>query len=67
MPSASSTILLQIQHENHFLPTSKHRQAKVSHFLGICPYDFFIYHSNVAFQKIFWNETPSWLWLQNSD
>ena len=29
------TILLQIQHENHFLPTSKHRQAKVCRFRGI--------------------------------
>ena len=29
------TILLQIQHENNFLPTSKHRQAKVCRFRGI--------------------------------
>ena len=29
------TILLQIQHENNFLPTNKCRQAKVRHFLGI--------------------------------
>ena len=29
------TILLQIQHENHFLPTNKHRQAKVCRFRGI--------------------------------
>ena len=30
------TILLQIQHENNFLPTSKHRQAKVRRLLVIC-------------------------------
>ena len=40
------TILLQIQHENNFLPTSEHRQAKVRRFLGICLYDCFIYSSN---------------------
>ena len=45
------TILLQIQHENNFLPTSKHRQAKDSRFLGICLYDCFIYRSNFVFQK----------------
>ena len=28
-------ILLQIQQENYFLPTSKHRQAEVRRFLGI--------------------------------
>ena len=33
------------------LPTSKHRQAKVRRFLGICCYDCFIYRSNFAFQK----------------
>ena len=41
------TILLQIQHENNFLPTSEHRQAKVRRFLGICLYDCFTYRSNV--------------------
>ena len=45
------TILLQIQHENNFLPTSKHRQAKVRRFLGICLYDCFIYRSNFVFRK----------------
>ena len=40
------TILLQIKHENNFLPTSKHRQA-----LGICLYDCFIYSSNFVFRK----------------
>ena len=30
------TILLQIQYENNFLPTSEHRQAKVRRFLSIC-------------------------------
>ena len=44
-------ILLQIQHENNFLPTSKHQQAKDSRFLGICLYDCFIYRSNFVFQK----------------
>ena len=39
-------ILLQIQLENNFLPTSKHPQAKVRHFLGICFYECFIYRSN---------------------
>ena len=45
------TILLQIQHENNFLPTSEHRQAKVRRFLGICLYDCFIYRSNFVFRK----------------
>ena len=45
------TILLQIQNENFFQPTSKHRQAKVSHFLGICLYNYFTYRSNFMFQK----------------
>ena len=45
------TILLQIQHENNFLPTSTHRQAKVHSFLGICLYDCFIYCSNFAYRK----------------
>ena len=45
------TILLQIQHENNFLPTSKHQQAKDSHFLGLCSYDCFIYCSNFIFWK----------------
>ena len=31
-------ILLQIQQENNFLPTSKHLQALVRRFLGICLY-----------------------------
>ena len=31
--------LLQIQHDNNFLPTSKHQQAKVRRFLGICWHD----------------------------
>ena len=44
-------ILLQIQHENNFLPTSKHWQAKVCHILGICLY-FFIYRLNFVNQKI---------------
>ena len=46
------TILLQIQHENNFLPTSKHRQAKVRRFLGICLYDCFIYRSNFVFRNV---------------
>ena len=48
------TILLQIQHENHFLPTSKHRQAKVCRFRGIE-------------KKMYWNETPSWHRSQNRE
>ena len=43
--------LLQIQHENNFLPTSEHRQAKVRRFLGICLYYCFTYRSNVVFRK----------------
>ena len=39
-------ILLQIQQENNFLPTSKHPQGKVRRFLGIFLYDYFIYRSN---------------------
>ena len=45
------TILLQIQQENSFLSTSKHRQADVSSFLGICLNDCFIYLSNFVFRK----------------
>ena len=45
------TILLQIQQENNFLPTSEHRQAKVRRFLGSCLYDCFIYRKNFAFRK----------------
>ena len=42
------TIFLEIQHENNFLPTSKHRQAKDSPFLGICLYDCFIYRLSLS-------------------
>ena len=45
------TILWQIQHENNFIPTSKHRQAKVRCFLGICLHDCFIYRPNFVFRK----------------
>ena len=48
------TILLQIQHENNFLRTSKHRQANVRRFLGIYLYDCFKY-----LPKMSLNETPS--------
>ena len=44
-------VLLQIQHENNFLPTTQHRQAKVRRFLGICLYDYFIYRTNFVFRK----------------
>ena len=47
------TILVQIQHQNHLLPTSKYWQAKVRGFLGICLYDCFIYRSNFVFRKCF--------------
>ena len=40
-----STIFLQIQQENNFLPTSKHRQTESRRFLGICLYDCYIYRS----------------------
>ena len=39
---------MQIQHENNFLPTSKHRQAKVCRFLGICLYECFIYLAQIS-------------------
>ena len=42
---------LQIQHENNFLPTSIHRQAKVRRFSGISLYDCFMYRSNSVFRK----------------
>ena len=45
------TSLLQIRNENNFLPTSKHRQAEVRRFLGICLYNCLIYRSNFIFQK----------------
>ena len=45
------TILLQIHHENNFLPTNNHQQAKVRRFLGICLFDCFIYRSNFVFRK----------------
>ena len=44
-------LLLQIQHENNFLTTNKHQQAKVRHFSGISLYDYFIYRSNSIFRK----------------
>ena len=45
------TILFQIQHENNFLLTSEHRQAKLRCFLGICLYDCFIHRTNSVFRK----------------
>ena len=51
LSSAVFTILLQIHHENNFLPTSVHQQAKVRRFLGICLFDCFIYRSNFVFPK----------------
>ena len=35
----------------HFLPTSKHRQAKVRRFLGFCLYEYFIYRSHFVFRQ----------------
>ena len=52
------TILLQTQHENNFLPTNKHQQAKVNSFLGICLYHCFIYLSHFVFRKCLSFETP---------
>ena len=43
------TILLQIQHENNFLATSEHRQAKVRRLLSICLYYCYIYQTNFVF------------------
>ena len=54
-------------HENSFLPTSKHWQAKINRCLGF----FFerLPHSSLKFRlsKMSWNETPSWLRSQNSE
>ena len=44
-------ILLQIQYENDFLPSSQHWQGKVRRFLGICLYECFIYLTNFVFRK----------------
>ena len=60
-------ILLQIEHENNFLPTSKHWQAKVRRFLDICLYDCFIYRWKSSLSKMSRDETPSWLRLQNTE
>ena len=46
------TILLQIQHENNFLPTGKHWQSKVRRFLGICLCDFFIFTQISSFEHV---------------
>ena len=35
----------------HFLPTSKHRQAKVRRFLGFCLHEYFIYRSHFVFRQ----------------
>ena len=58
------TILLQIQHENNFLATSEHRQAKVRRLLSIC-----LLHLANKFRlpKMSRSETPSWLRSQNSE
>ena len=45
------TILLQIQHENNFLATSEHRQAKFRRHLSICLYYCYIYETNFVFRK----------------
>ena len=44
-------VLLQIQLENNFLPTTQHRQAKVRRFRGICLYDYFMYRTNFVLRK----------------
>ena len=54
-------MLLQIQQENYFLPTSKHPQAKVRRFLGICLYDWFIYRSNKCLET----RTKQWIVIKN--
>ena len=61
------TILLQIQRENNFLPTSKHPQAKVCRFRGF----FFVrlLHLSRKFRlpKMYRIETPSWHRSQNRE
>ena len=62
------TILLQIEHENNFLPTNKHRQANESSSLSLyCLYDCFNYRSNFVFQKCLSFKMPSWLRWQKSE
>ena len=61
------TILLQIQQENNFLPTSKHPQAEVCRFRGICLYNCSIYRSNFRLPIMSSNETSSWLQSQDSE
>ena len=62
------TILLQVQHENNFLPsTSEHQQSKVRPFLGICLHDCFIYRSNLVFQNCLETRHHFWLRSQNSE
>ena len=55
-------ILLQIQWENFFLPTSKHREAKVCFFLGTCWRSCFIYRyssfETVAKREAILNPVP---------
>ena len=51
----------------YFLPTSKHRQAKVSRCLCICLYDCLIYSPNFVFRKMSRSEVSSWLRSQNSE
>ena len=60
-------ILLQIQHENNFLPTSKHRQAKFHRFLGIFFVRLLYLSHKFRLPKMARNETPSWLRSQNSE
>ena len=58
------TILSQIQHENHFLPTSQHWQAKGRRFLFVR-----LLHLSLKLRlsKMSRNETPSWLRSQNCE
>ena len=51
LSSAFLRFCLQIHHENNFLPTSNHQQAKARRFRGICLFDCFIYRSNFVFRK----------------
>ena len=59
------TILLQIQHETNFLPTSERRQAKVSWPSWYLNVRLLHLPHKLRLPKMSQNETPSWLRPQN--
>ena len=61
------TILLQIQRENFFPPTSKQRQAKFCLFLGIFWAQLLQLPLKFHLSKLSRNEKPFWIPPQNSE